>query len=609
MRQHRVARLVLLSWIVAAWGVINPCAAQEVNVTSRPFSAKGDEKTNDLEAFKAAIAAAPVVRVPKGKYKLYTDNDPESYKNLIIDRTVKLIGDGPGFAGVGGSELLFAPGCGIINTVYCAIRDLRITGEPVPGLLKDPASVWQRLTPYKVGDVVRPKDDNRYYFECIKEGTSGDKQPKAWGEVHIPSYTEPWEPNKEYKYTRAEGSPYSDPLGSVVRRKSDFDRIFECTRPLGQSKLSGTSGGSEPTNWSLTPNGATFDGIDPNNPRLPDIIWRTRDATGYLTQDGGVVWEAKVHAGVQMRERCEVSNCFIFNFSNAGVHIQAGNEYVPPRNCNTWYLSRVNISYCGLGVAIAGDLASAGYSEGLSMMPVGQTWTHRLTEKGEDAGVLGVIPGKGGVGIHDYSFLGCTHVGAHVENAIGAAYIADNLDARSVFLGCYAEAAEPNKVTANNIVVGGHQPNNFTADSDGPRFSNDFMNLKIVDRKIVTTTDGQQTLLHGYSIVDNATTQVDVTVTAFQNANAGPGSPDGATFVLRGAWFNAGGITGTTIELKSPIPPVDRSHTGTSKTWDAILKREGPTVHLYVTGEKDKIIMWEVVHHPNLNFVRPTPWK
>jgi hypothetical protein len=602
MKKHRVARLVLLSWVVAAWGMINPCAAQEVNVLL--CGAEGDGKTDDLEAFNKAIAAAADkphcfarrVRVPKGTYRLNG--------NLIIDRTVELIGDGPGFAGGGGSELQFEPGYGIINTAYCAIRDLRITGEPVPGLLR-PASEWKKNWHYypkgvdsrgvehPAADVVRPPNDNRYYFECIREGTSGASAPEKWGPIaHIPSYTTLWKAGEEYK---------TGPLGSVVRRDGDFDRIFECINP-------GTSGSSPPP-WKLT-FGTRRDEEGGNQASVtedgPNLRWGTRDASNYFTVDGdrdrGAIWEAKVHAGVHMRNGCEVSNCFITNFSNAGIHIQGAFWYAPPRNCNLWYLSRDHISFCGLGVAIAGDDSNVGNSQGLDIIHAGETWTHRLTAEGKDAGVLGAIPGTGGVGIYDHSDLGCTHVGAHVASTSGAAYIADDSNARSVFLGCYAETATPNKVTANNIVVGGHQPNNFTADSTGPRFSSDWMNLLIVDRRTVTTKDANAIVLHRFALEDKATTQVDVTVTAFQNA--GPGSPDGATFVLRGAWFNAGG---TIKELKPPTqmdrnPQKDptRPHIP-SDDWKAYLQLDGPTVHLYVKGDGNEI-KWESVYNPNLNF-------
>ena len=96
------------------------------------------------------------------------------------------------------------------------------------------------------------------------------------------------------------------------------------------------------------------------------------------TTADGVIWEAKVHAGLYMRCRAEISNCNISNFSNAGVHIQTGGGYVPPSLCNTWYLSRIGISFCGLGVATIGTDTNAGYSEGLDISNVGQTWTHTL---------------------------------------------------------------------------------------------------------------------------------------------------------------------------------------------------------------------------------------
>jgi len=439
--------------------------ASTLNV--RAFGAVGDGITDDLPAFNAAIAAAPKdeipdnpghaftrsVWIPKGKYRLSD--------NLIINQSIELFGDGQGFDGNGASELLFDSGKGIINIVYCAIRKLRIQSTPVEGL-----SVRENNHQYNIGEVVRPRNDNRWYFTCIRAGTSGPTEPESWRKpnlppdtplsTQIPSDTTLWQPNTKFS---------TGPLGSVVRRQGDFDRIFLCLQ-------SGQSGGSEP-NWNLTPGtvlseSKTFDG---------SVVWGTRAATSYLTldgtPDGGVVWETKVHAGTQMRNRCEVSDCFIFNFTNAGIHIQAEASYAPPRNCNTWYLSKLLISFCGLGVAIAGGDANAGYSEGLSMLPVGWTWTN------------GEIPGYGGVGIFDHSFLGNVHVGAHVEASTGAGYIADGDEANTTFVGCYSETATPNIIQAPSIIVGGAHAAGFSSDSDGTRIVSGDMH-RIIDQDQVT---------------------------------------------------------------------------------------------------------------------------
>jgi hypothetical protein len=99
----------------------------------------------------------------------------------------------------------------------------------------------------------------------------------------------------------------------------------------------------------------------------------------------------------------------------------------------------------------------------------------------------------------------------------------------------------------------------------------------IVNRNQVVTTDARPTVLATYSLANDATTQIDVTVTAFQRVDSG--FPDGATFTLRGAWCR--GADSAPIEIKAPTV-LDTNPNRT--TWTAILELRGNNVVLLVSG-------------------------
>jgi hypothetical protein len=109
----------------------------------------------------------------------------------------------------------------------------------------------------------------------------------------------------------------------------------------------------------------------------------------------------------------------------------------------------------------------------------------------------------------------------------------------------------------------------------------------IVDRGSGITTDNTRIILASYPLIDNTTTLVDVSVTAFQSA--GPGSPDGATFVLRGAWCRGAG--GAPIEVKAPVV-LDSSLNHLGQPWVAMLVLSGNNAEVRVSGNAGKTIRW-----------------
>lgn len=104
---------------------------------------------------------------------------------------------------------------------------------------------------------------------------------------------------------------------------------------------------------------------------------------------------------------------------------------------NNWFVDYARIDNCdGHGMFVDGADANAGIGMGID------------------------ASGNGGWGIYDSSFLGNTYVGCHTDlNTLGP-YKADDLNGRSIFIGCYAEGNQPpSEVNYPSMVIGGlHGP-------------------------------------------------------------------------------------------------------------------------------------------------------
>ncbi len=154
-------------------------------------------------------------------------------------------------------------------------------------------------------------------------------------------------------------------------------------------------------------------------------------------------------SGILMRCTVHLENSLIRNFGSHGIEIVAtATSSVASRkgNANNWSINNTHVDGCGNhGLYIEGADTNAGYSLGFS----------------------GVS--NGGYGLYDSSFLGNTHIGAHVANNEQGAYFSDGENAHSVFIGCYTEQPQRSHIRHPAMVIGGLFGAN---DSSGQTISN-----------------------------------------------------------------------------------------------------------------------------------------
>lgn len=140
-------------------------------------------------------------------------------------------------------------------------------------------------------------------------------------------------------------------------------------------------------------------------------------------------------SGILMRCRVQLEDVFIRRFGGHGIEIVATTKSAQPSrvgNANGWIIKNTTVNGCGKhGLFIEGADTNTGYSLRFS----------------------GV--GNGGYGLYDSSFLGNTHVGAHVSNNGVGAYFSDGKNARSIFIGCYAETPQRSYIRHPAMVIGG----------------------------------------------------------------------------------------------------------------------------------------------------------
>ncbi len=124
--------------------------------------------------------------------------------------------------------------------------------------------------------------------------------------------------------------------------------------------------------------------------------------------------------GVLMQGRAKLNNLWITNFGSHGCAVIAASGDTPSTNANIFWLERVAAtSNKGHGIYIDGADANAG------------------TIISCDAS------SNLGWGFYDASFLGNTFLACHADaNVLGSFYV-DDVNARSLFLGCYHEGGQP----------------------------------------------------------------------------------------------------------------------------------------------------------------------
>ena len=155
--------------------------------------------------------------------------------------------------------------------------------------------------------------------------------------------------------------------------------------------------------------------------------------------------------GISMRQMMQVRNSQVTNFAGNGVNIVAdvSGSGITLGNANGWSLRDVIVWECQNGVYVQGGDSNAGIGHGVNVLSARNR------------------------GIWDSSFLGNTWIGCEVATTTGAAYVADNANARSVFLGCYSEGdCAPSSFISPSMVIGGLQGAGLT----GPYFYTDTAN-------------------------------------------------------------------------------------------------------------------------------------
>lgn len=371
------------------------------------YGAVGDGVTDDIDAVMAAIAdmsddqTGGVLYFPPGNY--YLAGDLDVYKQMEVRGQ-----DG----GVGNTlaKLTFAPGYGVVTwhqgSPYggiasgTSVRHLSIVSTHLT------LPEWAATTSYGVGDKVHvgASDCNWAYLECLVAGTSGGTAPADIPLDHDIS------------------APFS---GSTVYYDRQLVKGAGITSVVFEVTTAGTSGGSEPS-WDTTLGNTTVSG---------SVTFTARSSANFWLTDGTVVWSTKCHNGIRVCTRTYIDDVHVYGFTNAGVYVRASGG-TPFSNANHWNAQNVRIVQCGIGMMVSGgdtnvgsginiDVESAGYKPG-----------------------SGWIPGNGGCGIWDKSFLGCTWVACHVANGVdvstgdggGASYRGGGGASYSVFTGCYAES-------------------------------------------------------------------------------------------------------------------------------------------------------------------------
>jgi hypothetical protein len=135
--------------------------------------------------------------------------------------------------------------------------------------------------------------------------------------------------------------------------------------------------------------------------------------------------------GIEMKVPASIFNVTINAFGGNGVQIVA--DVFVGSNSNVWYINRLFVtSNTGHGVLCQGGDSNAGTAISVNAMQ------------------------NGGWGVYDQSFLGNTWIGCHTAGNLAGSYKASDPNARTVFLGCYAEGDQNNaQVDTPSIILGG----------------------------------------------------------------------------------------------------------------------------------------------------------
>lgn len=238
--------------------------------------------------------------------------------------------------------------------------------------------------------------------------------------VSSPTADVPFEPDVSSEFVP--GATYR--YGQIVRGSTDqlpiaangsnliTSAFFRVTSPA--ASLSGVAGGTRPV-WNTAPGATTVSG---------GVTFTAVDTVQSWIIDGSCVWACKVHAGIYSKSHVTIRNTQVFGASNAGIYIRANSD---SGNANHSHLEKVNVIQSGEGIHVTGADAN--------MITAINCYV-------ESAGYG--LPGNGGIGIWDSSFLNSTWIGCEVANASdlggGTSFRRVGGGVRSVFVNCYTES-------------------------------------------------------------------------------------------------------------------------------------------------------------------------
>lgn len=403
-----------------------PVAPGAYDVTN--YGAVGDGVTDDTAAIQAVIDSAVsgragiVVTLPPGDF--YCAND------LHLTRTVHLRGSGPALSrqdeAACTTKIRFA--AGKMLHIHAIGTAPRTDGFGEQSLVSDISFIGDHLplvahattTAVSLAAIIRTprNNDNRYYFECIKAGTTAGTAPD-FRDCYQPDTTTTLPAN-----------------GSTVIVGTRIRDVSASTAVYFKATTGGVRGSGTPA-WNTTPAGTTSDGA---------VVWTAVSAAGFWLTDGTAVWACKIAPGIWMRARSTIKRCQFVGFTNCGIHVQ------PDVNANIFKIYDVAIELCGAGISVRGLDSSQGV-----------IWQPQISNIGSDAIWTG---STGGVGVWDGSFTGCHWQAPEINACHGPGYImgmydvdqpAETLSASSwTLLGGYMEGDCDPPLANRGLVLGGN---------------------------------------------------------------------------------------------------------------------------------------------------------
>jgi hypothetical protein len=179
--------------------------------------------------------------------------------------------------------------------------------------------------------------------------------------------------------------------------------------------------------FNTTGASGSYSGTPNTNGGDASIIEKLELKGGYTSAD------AECHA-IHLRARATLRDLYIENWQGDGVYVNctAGSGGATEGNANNLEASRLFIQGCRNGVYLNGADVNAGVFTSISTI-ANRQW-----------------------GISDNSFLGNTFVACHAASNTSGPYKTTNLNAVSVFVGCYSETDQPPASFVNRtLVLGG----------------------------------------------------------------------------------------------------------------------------------------------------------